>query len=50
MREKAQCTRQYMSILSAFPTPHGAAREFFNSLLGSRGAGWFNHPAYSKPA
>jgi hypothetical protein len=24
----------YMSILSPFPTPHGAARGFFNSLLG----------------
>jgi hypothetical protein len=24
-----------MSILSPFPTPHGAARGFFNSLLGS---------------
>jgi hypothetical protein len=24
----------YMSILSPFPTPHGAAGGFFNSLLG----------------
>jgi hypothetical protein len=24
----------YMSILSPFPTPHGATRGFFNSLLG----------------
>jgi hypothetical protein len=34
MGEKAQCTGVYMSILSPFPTPHGAARGFFNSLLG----------------
>jgi hypothetical protein len=27
----------YMSILSPFPTPHGAARGFFNSLLVSFG-------------
>jgi hypothetical protein len=33
MGEKAQCTGVYMSILSPFPTPHGAARGFFNSLL-----------------
>jgi hypothetical protein len=33
MDEKAQCTGVYMSILSPFPTPHGAARGFFNSLL-----------------
>jgi hypothetical protein len=32
--EKAQCTCEYMSILSRFPTQHGAAREFFSSLLG----------------
>jgi hypothetical protein len=31
--EKAQCTWEYMSILSRFPTQHGAARDFFNSLL-----------------
>jgi hypothetical protein len=31
--EKAQCTREYMSILSRFPTQHGATRGFFNSLL-----------------
>jgi hypothetical protein len=33
MGEKAQCTGLYMSILSPFSTPHGAARGFFNSLL-----------------
>jgi hypothetical protein len=33
MGEKAQFTGAYMSILSPFPTPHGAARGFFNSLL-----------------
>jgi hypothetical protein len=33
MGEKAQCTGVYMSILSPFPKPHGAARGFFNSLL-----------------
>jgi hypothetical protein len=36
MGEKAQCTGRRMSILSPFPTPHGAARGFFNSLLGGK--------------
>jgi len=34
MGEKAQCPGSYKCILSQFPTPHGAAREFTNSLLG----------------
>jgi hypothetical protein len=33
MDEKAQRTGRCMSILSPFPTPHRAARGFFNSLL-----------------
>jgi hypothetical protein len=37
--EKAQCTWEYMSILSRFPTQHGAARDFFNSLLDAPPAG-----------
>jgi len=31
--EKAQCTWEYMSILSRFPTQRGAARDFFNGLF-----------------
>jgi hypothetical protein len=34
MGEKAPYTGLHMSILSPFPTPHGAARGLFNSLLG----------------
>jgi len=42
--EKAQCTWEYMSpgrldALSRFPTQHGAARDFFNSLLRLGGQG-----------
>jgi hypothetical protein len=37
MGKKAQCMEQSMSILSPFPTLHGAARGFFNSLLTRRG-------------
>ena len=31
--EKAQCTRQYMSILSRFLTQYRVAWAFFNKLL-----------------
>jgi len=35
MGKQAWRTRQYMSIRAYFPTPHGAARVFFNCLFGS---------------